>query len=419
VVGSAVPTIDVFVENLTEGAQNINKLIAPASGTYKVNLSSPAADAKATVGLDFIGRFLKPASGTTLTYTLTREFDFKTNNSAAATADKWTNVRTDVVTFQDLLGADGAIKASGLNQIMQGATSTSTANTLILNSVGKYTFKLQIGTAVRDFVIEVLPFPGVTISNAYIGTRTSDVDTISRTTALTRWESNILVPMQPALAAGVGSRNIYLDVAAQNLPSTVYYKSQLRTVTGALANAETTAGNPATPTAGVYTATLTNLAVGVTITLGDKTLVAVAANAVVGKSFVPGADADGSVTAIVAALQGNMPTGLTVTGSTNVLTLTQTAGNESATPPVRVLGLDASPLPYLLDTELEDAALTFTSGVATIMIPGASNLTAAKSEIYFVYIYSGNGLPIGYIKVTYRVIDTSQELWVADLEPRS
>jgi hypothetical protein len=288
-----------------------------------------------------------------------------------------------------------------------------------LNSVGKYTFKLQIGTAVRDFVIEVLPFPGVTISNAFIGTRTDDVDTISRTTALTRWESNILVPMQPAKPAAVDSRNIYLDVAAQNLPSTVYYKSELRTVTGALTIAQTTAGNPATPTQGVYTATVsTTLAVGETITLGDKTLVAVAANAVVGKSFVPG-NAEATATAIFNALAGNMPTGITVTNpSSGVLTLTQNVGSESATPPVRVLGLDASPLPYLLDTDLEDAALTFTSGVATIMIPDATNLTAAKSEIHFVYIYSGNGLPIGYIKVTYRVIDTSQELWVVDRDSR-
>jgi hypothetical protein len=296
-----------------------------------------------------------------------------------------------------------------------------------LNSVGKYTFKLQIGTAVRDFVIEVLPFPGVTISNAFIGTRTSDVDTISRTTALTRWESNILVPMQPALADGVGSRNIYLDVAAQNLPSTVYYLSELRTVVGVLA-ALTTGTAPVVPgTLGVYeTEITTNIRPGETITIAGKTLVAVAANPVVGKSFVPGgagttaSDLEATVVAIVAALQGHMPENYTVTNSASTdghITLTQVVATLTA--PIVVLGLDASPLPYLLDTQLEDAVLTFTSGVATIRIPGASNLTAAKSEIYFVYIYSGNGLPVGYIKVTYRVIDTSQELWVADLEPRS
>jgi hypothetical protein len=314
IVASPTPTINLFVENLTTNAQNIDKLITPDStGRYKVALASNEDNATATVKLDFIGNFLKPATGTTISYTLTRTYDFKTNNSATATADKWTNIRTDVVTFQDLLGGDGAVKASALNNIMHGRTSIEVnETTLVLPSVGTYTFKLEIGTAVREFVIEVLPFPTLKLENAFVGTRSSaDVDTIG-TTPLAIFDKDVLV--KASTYTGTDPRNVYLSVSGVNLPANTYYK--------------------------VYA-----------------------------------------------------------------------AGGNSASP------TDASP--YLLATELDDAKLTFTSGLATIMVPvtGSTNLTAAKSQLYFVSLYSGNGLRIGSFRVIVRVMSQTDNTLTIDGDP--
>ncbi len=87
-------------------------------------------------------------------------------------------------------------------------------------------------------------------------------------------------------------------------------------------------------TLGVYTAQINaNLVVGNTITIAGKSLTAVESNPVVGTSFVPGATIDATVTNILAALVGNMPTNYEVTGATDTLTLTQTVGHGSATAP--------------------------------------------------------------------------------------
>ena len=74
---------------------------------------------------------------------------------------------------------------------------------------------------------------------------------------------------------------------------------------------------------------ITNLAADDKITIAETELTCVNENATVGTSFEAGADAAGTVENIVAALQGNMPTGYTVTGSAAKLGLTY---NESAAP---------------------------------------------------------------------------------------
>lgn len=91
---------------------------------------------------------------------------------------------------------------------------------------------------------------------------------------------------------------------------------------------------------GVYNATITtNVATNDVITIAGKALTCVASAAVVGTSFVAGGTIAQSVTAIVAALAGNMPTGYAVTASTAALVMTQLVGTGTPVPPtVSIVG---------------------------------------------------------------------------------
>ena len=211
-VGELTKTVSVVVQNPTPSIQlfvmNENKVVPAVGNKYTVALDAPTSG-KARVNFDVNLLNLRPASftagTTTLTYSLERNFNAL-----------WTDVRTNTALPTNKLGNDGHLVSTELNQLLQGNVPEQTnASQLDYVKTGTYTYKLTIGSAVREFVVEVLAFPSVSIENAFLG-----VESLADTTPVVLFESSYLIKKQ---ANATTKTHLYMDLKAVNLPATVYY----------------------------------------------------------------------------------------------------------------------------------------------------------------------------------------------------
>jgi hypothetical protein len=163
IVEAPKQAISLFVSNnLTETTLTPNA----TTGVINVNLDEYSeVDLSYAIRLDNMER----TTNQNINYTLTRTFSFGTT--------KWNDLKTDVFEGQEDTYGNLNVPLTFIS-ILQGVEShLDFDNTsLKLDSVGTYTYKLEIGSLVRTWSIVVKEFPTLSLENAYLGTE-DDIDT--------------------------------------------------------------------------------------------------------------------------------------------------------------------------------------------------------------------------------------------------
>jgi hypothetical protein len=181
-----------------------------------------ADEADLNLNVDLVN--LQPSSGSTLAFTLERNYSFDET--------VWSNTITDVLTIGNKLGNNGTVVSTvpagqtepTLSTILQTSEPNGVANLLELTAPGTYTYKLTIGSTTHSWSVVAKEFPKVAIAAAYLGTTT-----LASTTAITIFNKlQPIIPMQTSAAAG--NARLWLDVTPVNLVKGVHYY-QLTTTT--------------------------------------------------------------------------------------------------------------------------------------------------------------------------------------------
>ena len=217
-VGEFTETIVVTVVNPTAELEvdvldlTNDEALTATNGVYQVTLNELEGDV--TIAFDVTVLNARPSTSkatyTDTGYVLTRDFN-----------GDWNDVRTNVATSTNLPGNDGHLYFSptvsgGLVQIMQGVQPNTHATSLVLDEPGEYSFKLVVGNAVKEFTIEVLPLPTLELVDIYV----NDVENEDEQVALSDpqpivFETHV-VPLDVT--------TLFIDVEAENIPSTTYFK---------------------------------------------------------------------------------------------------------------------------------------------------------------------------------------------------
>jgi hypothetical protein len=206
-VVSPTAELEIDVLDLTN-----DEALTATNGVYQVTLNELEGDV--TIAFDVTVLNARPSEIDTTYddtgYVLTRDFN-----------GDWNDVRTNVATSTNLPGNDGHLYFSptvsgGLVQIMQGVQPNTHATSLVLDEPGEYSFKLVVGNAVKEFTIEVLPLPTLELVDIYV----NDVENEDEQVALSDPQPIVfgthVVPFDVT--------TLFIDVEAENIPSTTYFK---------------------------------------------------------------------------------------------------------------------------------------------------------------------------------------------------
>jgi hypothetical protein len=207
-VGNSTPSINVLVNNVLSNVS----VTANATDEFIVNLPA-TGNARLALDVDFLN--MQPASGSTLTYSLTRKYAFD--------AVKWENTVSNTLTIANKVGSNGHVISSVvdgvpvLSSVLHANSPETTATELVVGKEGTYEYTLTVGTVTKSWKVIVNAFPKVEIVNAYLGSTT-----VAGTSALSLFTAT-KQPIIPVQTAGDSNARLWLQVSSVNLAKAVHY----------------------------------------------------------------------------------------------------------------------------------------------------------------------------------------------------